>query len=416
MGYVAITIKEPFKNAYLSVSRIKQYEKCPLAFKMGYIDKDVERWHEKDAANFGKVVHEAMELIFNWVDDEEFIGSVPDEVIIREYRKAFSKAEGHVVGADLYKEGLELVRTYFRVNQQVSYLEVVATEQAFMLDIESDDGSARFQVNGIIDRVDRVGPKRIRIIDYKTNRFLFTREELDTDLQIGIYGVVAKQLWPWAEEVEYAFDMMRHGIRQWTRRTEAQLNEAADYMIAVGLRIETALEFPPNLNPLCPWCDFRESCKTYNDAAQKGETTLSYMMAADDLERVSEERERAQSLERIAKQRRKEMDRIILARCKALEVEELKVGEMRYAPTQSSDIDYPFTKVVKLLSEALDVPESEVIRRVSRIGKGRMDDLVKEAGLGRGKKQLLRAQLETMATRSYGAPWVRASKIVERKG
>jgi putative RecB family exonuclease len=416
MGYVAIRIKEPFKNKYLSVSRVKQYEKCPLAFKMGYIDENVERWHEKEAADFGKVVHEALELIFNWVDEEEFIGPVPDEVIIREYRAAFSKAEGHVVGAGRYKEGLELVRTYFRVHQQVSYLEVVATEQQFMLDIESDDGSARFQVNGVIDRVDRVGPKRIRIIDYKTNRFLFTREEVDTDLQISVYGIVAKQLWPWADDVEYAFDMLRHATRQWTRRTEAQLNEAADYMIAIGQRIESALEFPPNLNPLCPWCDFRESCKTYHDAAQKGETTLSYMMAADDLARVSEERERATALERIAKQRRKEMDRIILARCGALETEELRVGEMRYAPTQSSEIDYPFVKAIALLSEALEVPEEEVMRRVSRIGKGRMDDLIKEAGLGRGKKQLLRAKLETMATRTYREPWVRATKIVERRG
>lgn len=416
MGYAAITIKEPFKNAYLSVSRIKQYEKCPLAFKMGYIDRDVERWHEKDAANFGKVIHEALELIFNWVDGEEVIGSVPDEIIIREYRKAFSKAEGHVVGEGLYKEGLEMVRAYFRINQQVSYLEVVATEQRFMLDIEADDGSAQFQINGVIDRIDRVGPKRVRVIDYKTNRFLFMRDELDTDLQMSIYGTAVKQLYPWAEEVEFAFDMLRHGTRQPTRRTDEQLNMAADYMIAIGQRIETALEFPPNLNPLCPWCDFRESCKTYNDAAQKGETTLSYMMAADDLERVSEERERAQALERIGKQRRKEMDRIILARCKALEVETLSAGEMRYVPTQSSDVEYPFHKVIKLLSEALDFPEEEVMRRVSRIGKGRMDDLIKEASLGRGKKQLLRARLQTLATRSYKTPWVRSTKIVERRG
>jgi len=415
MGFAAITIEEPFKNAYLSVSRIKQYEKCPLAFKMGYIDH-IDGWHEKEAADFGKVIHEAMERIFNWVDAEEVIGSVPDEVIIREYRMAFSKAEGHVVGEAKYREGLELVRAYFRVNQQVSYLEVVATEQEFTLDIESDDGSARFKVTGVIDRIDRVGPKRVRVIDYKTNRFLYTREELDTDLQMSIYGTAVKQLWPWAEEVEYGFDMLRHSTRQWTRRTQQQLNEAADYIIAMGTRIESTLEFPPNLNPLCPWCDRREHCKTYNDAVQKGETTLSYMMAADDLDRVAEERERAQSLERIGKQRRKEMDRIILARISALGEESLAVGEMRYKPVQSSDIDYPFLRVIKLLAEALELPEDEVMRRVSRIGKGRMDDLIKDAGLGRGKKQLLKARLETLAKRSFRDPWVRSTRIVERRG
>jgi RecB family exonuclease len=414
MGYAAIKVEKPFKNKYLSVSRIKQYEKCPLAFKMGYIDK-AERWHEKEAADFGKVVHEAFERIYNWVDREEFVGSVPDEVIIREYREAFSRAEGHVVGADRYKEGLELVRNYFMVNR-VSNLEVVATEQEFTLDVESDDGLARFNILGYIDRIDLVAPKRVRVIDYKTNRFLYVREELDTDLQMSIYGIAVKSLWPWVEEIEYAFDMLRHGISQRTKRTDEQLGEAVDYMIAVGSRIERSREFPPNLNPLCPWCDFRESCKTYADAVKKGETTLSYMMASDDLERVSKERERAQSLERIAKQRRREMDKILLSRCNALEVDELAVGEMRYAPTQSSDIEYPFRKIISLLSESLSLPEDEIIRKVAKVGKGKMDELIKEAGLGRGKKQLLRAKLETLATRNYKSPWLRSTKIVERKG
>jgi CRISPR/Cas system-associated exonuclease Cas4 (RecB family) len=293
---------------------------------------------------------------------------------------------------------------------------LVATEQSFMLDIESDDGKHRFKVNGIIDRIDRVAPNRALVIDYKTNRFMFTREELDTDLQMSIYGLAVKSLYPWAEEVEFGFDMMRHNIRQRTQRTDEQLGRAADYMIAMGARIESALKFPANLNPLCAWCDFRESCKTYDDAVQKGETTLSYMMAADDLERVAEERERASSLERIAKRRRQEMDRIILARCRATEQEELSVGEMRFKPTQSSDIDYPFHKVVGVLAEALDVPEREVMRRVSKIAKGRMEGLISEANLVRGKRQLLKAKIETLAERHFKAPWVKASKIVERRG
>lgn len=415
MGYAAITISEPFRNDYLSVSRIKRFEQCPLAFKIGYIDK-LDGWHEKDAASFGKLVHKSLELVFDWVDEEEFVGKVPDEIIVARYRQAFTEAEDHVTGTDVYRNGLDMVRDYFRLNQQVSYFELLATEQSFRLDVESDDGKVAFVIFGIIDRIDRVSPTRVRVVDYKTNRFLFTREELDTDLQMSIYGLAVKSLFPWAEEVEYAFDMLRHSTRQHTRRTDEQLDMAADYMIAMGTRIESALEFPANLNPLCPWCDHREHCKTYDDAAQKGETTLSYMMAADDLDRVSEERERAVSLERIAKQRRKEMDRIIIARAKALEKDVLEVGEMRYKPTQNSDVSYPFHKTVQILAEALELPEGHVMERVSSIGKGRMEHLMRETSLPRGKKKLLRAKLETIAERDYHAPWIRTSKIVERRG
>ena len=414
MGFAAITIDAPFKNEHLSTSRIKQYEKCPLAFKLGYIDKR-ESWEEKAAADFGKVVHAAFQFIYEWINDEEFTGAVPDEVIIRSFRRAFEEAEGHVVGTATYQEGLDMVRAYFRIHKAVDHMTVLGVELPFTMTIESDDGEIIFKVTGVIDRVDRVGPGHIDVVDYKTNRFMFTREELDTDLQMSMYGIAIRALFPWATEVTFSFDMLRHNIRQRTRRNKEQLNRAADYVIAIGRRIETSLEFRANLNPLCPWCDHREACATYDQAVRNGENTLSYMMAADDIERVSEERERACALERIGKKRRKEMDRIILARIAHSESDALAVNEMRYKPVQTSNIEYPFHKTVKLLADALGVPEQHVMERVSSIAKGRMDKLISDAELGRGKRQLLKAQLETVAKRTAGGAWVKATEIVSRR-
>lgn len=408
-----VGLKTTFTNKYLSVSRIKQFEKCPLAFRFGYIDH-VNGWHEKDAANFGSTLHKALELIYDWVVDEEHIGPVPDEVIIRCYREGFELTES--VGTIAYTDGLELIRNYFRVHKSVDHMKVLAVEQKFEITIESDDGKTKFNVLGYMDRVDHIGPKRIRIIDYKSNRFFFTREELDTDLQFSMYGIAAKTLWPWVEEIEYGFDMLRHDIRQKSSRTNEQLNEAADYVIAMGRRIETLLDFRPKLNGLCPWCDFRESCEEYDKALKSGESTLSYLVAADDMQRVSDERERTVALERIAKRRRQEMDKIILAQLTQTEDEVLNVGELRYKATQRSDTFWPMEDTLEILVDGLDVTREYALPRVADIAKGKMDKLIAKSNLTRGKRQLLRAKLETVAEKTKGAPWVKATNITDRRG
>jgi RecB family exonuclease len=44
---------------------------------------------------------------------------------------------------------------------------------------------------GCIDRVNRVNDETIEVVDYKTNRAIFTREEVDDSLQLSLYEVRA---------------------------------------------------------------------------------------------------------------------------------------------------------------------------------------------------------------------------------
>lgn len=406
MGSAQILIETPFKNEHFSVSRIKVYEKCPLAFKLHYID-DLDKDVENEAGEFGKLLHKTKELVYQWIVAEEFSGTVPDEIVTKAYREAFREAP--IAGEELYREGLKIARNYFAINRDVDHMSVLAIERAFIVTIESDDGKTSFTVIGYIDRVDRVSSRRVRIVDYKTNRMLFTRDELSSDLQMSIYGLAVKALWPWVEEVEYAFDMLRHNIRQTTQRTEDDLNRAADYVIALGSRIESALEFKAKLNPLCPWCAHRERCDAYNEALQSGETNLSYLVAADNLVQVSEERERAASLEAIGKQRKKEMDKILMARMRHDDLKELVVGDMRYIPVQQSDTEWPTEKTVAAVAEALAKPKDFVRERITVVHKGLIESLLGEAELPRARKQLLNAKLETIVTKNQRAPWLKGT-------
>lgn len=414
MGLAKVSvISKPFTNKYMSVSRIKQYEKCPLAFKFGYIDRRARESGE--AAAFGSMVHKAMELIYRWIVDEEFEGTVPDEVIIRQYRNAFEESE--VVGEAAYKHGILLVREYFRFHDHVSHETVLGIERKFSIIVEADDESRRYEVFGIIDRIERLDKTSVLVVDYKTNKSLFTREELDSDLQMSVYGIAVKTLWPWVQNVQFAFDMVRHSTRQYTRRSDADMNEAGDYIIAIAGRIESSLQFPAKLNTLCPWCDHREACPTYQEALQKGETTLSYLVAADDIKRVAAERDRCNALEMIAKKRREEMDKILIEHMSQSDNEErLVIGDMSYTLTQKVDTTWPMEKAVTILAEALDVPEEKVRSWILVPQKGLIEKAIKAAKLRPSQAQLLRAKLDAVAERNPSRSFINARAVHQRKG
>lgn len=414
MGQAKLVIETPFHNVYFSVSRIGAYEKCPFAFAQRYIEKPNEGYNDPAARDFGKLLHTALQLIYEWVEAEEYEGEMPESVILRFYRDAFEQSE--VTGTERYNAGLKLVRNYFKVNRRVDHSEVLAIEQEFHIFITSDDGKTTFEVMGYIDRVDRIGAKTVRIIDYKTNRQLYTREDLDADLQLSIYGIAVKTLWPWVEHVEYGFDMLRHNTRQWANRSEEQLNRAADYVIAIGRRIESTLEFEPKLNPLCPWCDYRERCPAYEEAAQQGETTLSYLVATNDIEKVCAEHERAGALFAIAKRRKDEMNTLIEAHIGSIEEDTFIVNDIRYKMQQNSDPDINEKKVVDALQKALGLPPDFIRDKITVVQKGLVDKLISTAKLGRGGKQLVRAAVDAATTKNMKRPWVNARKANERKG
>lgn len=90
---------------------------------------------------------------------------------------------------------------------------------------------------------------------YKTNRANFTREEVDDSLQLTLYEVAARRIWPWATKVRLSFAMLRHGLRMTTSRTPEQLEAALSYAETLGKMTEESKAFPARLSTNCAYCD-----------------------------------------------------------------------------------------------------------------------------------------------------------------
>jgi putative RecB family exonuclease len=219
-----MTTVEPFKNQHLSYSRLSRFETCPLSYRLHYIEK--QQAEPGLPLRFGKTIHAVLERLIKEVVDDERTGPLSEERAIELYREAWGAEQ--LTGMDVFAEGLAILRRFIAEQGVVDHRDVLAIEKEFRLPV------GPFEVLGFIDRVDWIDDETVEVIDYKTNHQLFTRDEVDTSLQMSLYEVAVRRLWPWAKKVKLTFWMLRHGVRQQTTRTEEQLADALAYVETLG--------------------------------------------------------------------------------------------------------------------------------------------------------------------------------------
>jgi hypothetical protein len=283
------------------------------------------------------------------------------------------------------------VRSFVRQQGALDHQDVLAIEKEFRLPV------GPFTVLGFIDRVDRLGDDGVEVIDYKSNRILFTREEVDTSLQLGLYALAAQRLWPWAKRVKLTFHMLRHEIRQTTERTAEQLDAVLRYVETLGNQTEAATEFPARLNSNCVWCDHKQQCPAYAGALQGKRDVVCEDL--DDLESVAREREEVARLAKVLYARKSELDDVLKTHLQ--EHDELVLAGTRYRVFDTKTLSYPLEPTLAVLAEATGLPRGELIARLATVDKKSLDALIKEVGKDRARSRLLKTELETVAVASH---------------
>jgi RecB family exonuclease len=373
-----------FRNPHLSFSRIQRYEQCPLSFRLHYIDQlEAEPGIE---LRFGKAVHWALEKLV----DGHVGGGLSTQQAFDFWQAAWT--DSGLTGVGLFTEGVEILQSFCRSEGFVEPDQVLAVEEPFEITV------GRFKVVGAIDRVDRIGEGAIRVRDYKTNRIVFTRDEVDESLQLSLYHLAAQQLYPWARTIELQYDLLRHDLKLRTARTSEQLEAARRYIIAVGERTENAPDYPARLNPNCVYCDHRKQCGAYAAALAGQRPTIAVDLK--DLEAVAREREAVANIAKIAYSRKAELEDVI--RTHLEEREKLELGGVRYQLLPVTTTEYATEPTVRVLAEATGLPRDTLIAKLTRIDRDALSKMVKEIGarLPRSRLAMVRAELEARATKT----------------
>jgi RecB family exonuclease len=378
-----------YKNEHLSFSRLSRFETCPLSYKLHYIDK---RQPEPGLPlRFGKLIHAVIERLVREAVDDERSGPLSEDRALALYRDGWT-AEG-LTGVDVFQEGLEILQRFVREQAVLEHRNVLAVEKEFRLPV------GPFTVLGYIDRVDCLDGETVEIIDYKTNRQLFARDEVDTSLQMSLYDLAARRLWPWVKKVKLTFWMLRHGIRQQTDRTPEQLDAALAYVETLGKQTETATQYPPRLNTNCSYCDHRSNCPAYADALKGKREFLCEDLA--DLEAVAREREEVARLAKALYARKDELEGILKTHLK--DKDELVLGGVRYRMFATTTIDYPIEPTLTLLGDATGLSHEELLGKLGAVDKKALDALLKSLGkkLDKPRVSLLKAELEAHADKTH---------------
>ncbi len=380
----------PFTNEHLSFSRLSRYEQCPAAFRLHYIDR-------LEAAPglpllFGKAIHAALEDLLLDVVARKVDGALDEARALDLWSRQWLR-EGGLHGINVFEDGVAILKDFCRDEGLVRHENILAVEREFELAI------GRFRVVGAMDRVNRLDDETVEIVDYKSNRLLFTRAEVDSSLQMSLYQLAAEQLWPWAKTIKLTFHMVRHSIRMETSRTREQLETAKAYIAAMGEQIEAATEFPARLNLNCSYCDHRQQCSAYA-AALAGKASVVASTPAD-LEAVAREREQVAAIAKLAYARRDELDAVLKAQIE--KQGDVVAGGRKYAMFTVSSASFPLEATVERFVEATGMSRDDVVRRVAVIDKGAVDDLLKDARqrLPRAEAAMLRAEIDSLAERKF---------------
>ncbi len=376
-------------RSYLSYSRLSRFEECPRSFEAHYILGEPSE--ESDALRFGSLLHTVLEVLYRRAKEAGGEFRLTEALATEVFTTAWPGSG--LAGQEHFVEGLRILHEYVRQHPVVDGSAVLGVEHEFDVRI------ADREIRGFIDRVDRVGDDAIEVVDYKTNRVVFTREEVDTSLQLGIYHLAARELFPWAKDVRLSFHLLRHGIRLVTTRTDEQLALLREYISTLARQIETSTSFPPRLGPHCPSCDHRRSCPAYHRALLGQREVLASDPA--DLEGVAREREDVARLAKILYARKDELDEVLKARLK--EVEKLELAGVAYSLTNTTQVSYPRDATVAALAEASGLGRDEVEREILAVEKKRVDEFVGRLGkrIGVPQVRLLKVQLDHVAEKSF---------------
>ena len=163
--------------ALYSHSRLSSFENCPRQFFFRYVQK-VPAESEGVEAFVGKRVHEILERLHQFADG----GQLPSiDRVVQRYHALFDDSYDDEririvkpgLTKDFYRElGERCLRTYYNRNYPFDRGETIGLEHRVVFDLEKENSSGRYKMQGIIDRITRLPDGTVEIVDYKTGQWV----------------------------------------------------------------------------------------------------------------------------------------------------------------------------------------------------------------------------------------------------
>ncbi len=274
-----------------SASRLEAYRQCPFRFFVGSV-LELEPVEEPqaglDARQLGNIYHRILEQLYK-------APGLSDPRDVSQLQRLLPEVATKVLDAAPEQEGFRATAWWVHTRREIETNVALSLEALAVLDAEEDYtpighearffepndlrvpvGEDGFRLHGVIDRVDRAGDGRVRIIDYKTagpTRFSNKAVSEGLLLQLSLYALAAKEALGLGVPADGFYWHVQHGEASPFRLSKYRHLDGRDAMqVAVDAAWEAvcgvrAAQFAPSgARGDCPsYCPAAGFCPLYHE-------------------------------------------------------------------------------------------------------------------------------------------------------
>jgi DNA helicase II / ATP-dependent DNA helicase PcrA len=235
----------------LSASAIETYRTCPMKYLLQQVWGI--RGGPQAAMTFGTVMHLT---IREFVREIRKGRSVPFEEVARIFDREWRAAgfQDDYQEQEYRKAGLEQLQA-FSDSYTSAPADVLHQEKAFELPLDPN-----VVVFGRMDQINRTGPKKIEIVDYKTGNPKREKQAKDS-LQLSLYALAAQEVFELEAERLVFYNLTTNEAVATTRDAKT-LNKAKSIVAEVADEIRAG-EFPARPGFNCRYCDYQPICPAH---------------------------------------------------------------------------------------------------------------------------------------------------------
>jgi len=245
----------------ISFSRLDNFERCPLSYKLRYIDKVPEI--KGVALDTGSKVHEVLERYLKAIRQMKM--PQYDKDLLRDIASQYTVEDETSIAGLLSKVDFNEIIPINLMNYSSIELRIAVDESWQPVTWDSPLGFYRGIIDAIVYNPSR---KILYITDWKTNRNLSANP-----LQLRSYAALAHAVLSDQLDINefiVRFYYLRLGVAKEKSFSPTEILWAMDDLSVRLNRMLSATEYPPQLNEYCGYCGVRKSCTLYQEAIEKG--------------------------------------------------------------------------------------------------------------------------------------------------
>jgi len=260
--------KPKFAEPYLSATRVKVWDRCRHRFRLEYVDKLPPWDEESEGLKFGTVVHETLETVFKWVQENGYRGDLGSfevfDVMDRAHSRALSRNRLYPNAASAAMQRCE---DYLDDEFLGPHDEVLHVETPVTVNIKPErPGSALVRLAGIPDLVMRRSKTLVEIVDFKTHRRVLKKEDLVGDVAQAVYAMWARTAYP-TTTIHNTYALLKHERTVSHEFSADELRGVRNSLRRIDWEISTARQgavFPPTVELHCFDCPMRHHCDHFD--------------------------------------------------------------------------------------------------------------------------------------------------------